>query len=58
MRTWEEEDIEKDTGEKEEGTEYYHMLNIIVYFGGKLQRREGILSGLLVKAILLIGEVI
>ena len=49
---------EKDTGEKEEGGILPYIKNNKVYFGRKLQRGEGILSGLLAKVIPLIGGVI
>ena len=36
----EEEDIEKDTGEKEEGAEYYHTLKIIKFILGENYKEE------------------
>ena len=35
-----EEDIEKDTGEKEEGTEYYHTLKIMKFMFGENYKEE------------------
>ena len=35
-----EEDIEKDTGEKEEGAEYYHTLKIIKFILGENYKEE------------------
>ena len=37
---WEEEDIEKDTGEKEEGMEYYHTLKIMKFMFGENYKEE------------------